>query len=339
MKLQNNFVLGLLALTAAAGMVSCSSDEPAGSVNNDSTEAISLDTYVARNVTRASVETKATLETNGFGVFGYYSGSSSFSSSIGASNLMSKQQVEYKDSKWTYTPVKYWSKTASDKYQFLAYAPFKAGDNISEGTAEAATAPVLTYDGTNNGGYDFMTALRTDVTKPANNGTVDFQFQHRLTRLGVMVKTSAAYTATITVKKVVLKNAKLKGTYTLWSEATTAGSGWTANSEATDFTVYNNTTGTTITSTAANIMGSDAYVFAIPSTAALQLVVDYEISQNDNKVTYSYTNQAVDFPSTVYAMGTGYNLVLSIGLDAITFNVTSVTDWGNTTDVNGSNSL
>jgi hypothetical protein len=151
-----------------------------------------------------------------------------------------------------------------------------------------------------------------------------------------MVKTSAAYDATVTVKKVVLKNAKLKGTYTLWSEATTAGSGWTASSDATDLEIYNNNTGTTITSTAANIMGSDAYVFAIPATAALQLVVDYEISQNEGKVIYTYTNQAVDFTSQTYAMGTGYNLVLSIGLDAITFNVTSVTDWGNGSDVTSS---
>jgi hypothetical protein len=338
MKLKSNLVLGALALSAA--LTGCSSDEPAGSVNNDSTDAITLDTYVPRSVngSRASVETINSLkeEDAGFGVFGYYSGSSDFSSSIGASDLMSKQQVKFESNSWTYTPVKYWSKNSADKYQFLAYAPYSASDNIAEGTAEAPAAPVLTYDGTSNGGYDFMTAIRTNVTKPSNSEAVKFEFKHRLTRLGVMVKTSADYDATITVKKVVLKNASLKGTYALWSEATTAGSGWTVSSGSTDLTIYSNNTGTTLSSTSQNIMGSDEYVFAIPTTSALQLVVDYEISQNSGKVTYSYTNQEVNFNSQAYLMGTGYNLVLSIGLDAITFDIDKVADWGNGADVTGS---
>jgi hypothetical protein len=82
-------------------------------------------------------------------------------------------------------------------------------------------------------------------------------------------------------------------------------------------------------------MGDNAYLFVIPAASAdLELLIDYKITQGD--VTYEYTNQSVPAEPQALAMGSAYNFVVTISLNAIEFDVVSVTDWGNTSDLTGS---
>jgi hypothetical protein len=332
MKLQNNFVLGLLALTAAAGMVSCSSDEPAGSVNNDSTEAISLDTYVAR--TRAAVQTDTLLKANGFGVFAYYDEGKAYASSsssflAAAANFMNDQSVTYTEKDgWTYTPVRYWSKTSTDCYQFIAYAPLSA-------TITKTAAPVLSYDATDSN-FDFMTAVNKDQTKPADK-TVPFTFKHRLSRLGFIAKTKSTYSATtasegavIKITSATLKGASLKGTYALTSEFTTTNLGWSDVSTA-DYTVLaSSATAKELSTSNTNLIASNEYLFAIPATSAdLELDITYTITQGS--VTYNESAK-LEKKAQAIEMGKAYNFVVTIALDQIDFTLTQVEGWGNATE-------
>jgi hypothetical protein len=331
MKLQNNFVLGLLALTAAAGMVSCSSDEPASSVNNDSTEAISMDTYVAR--TRAAVQTDTLLKDNGFGVFAYYDGGKAYANSSNSvlsatPNFMNDQYVEFKNNVWTYTPVRYWSKTADDCYQFIAYAPYSA-------TITKTAAPVLSYDATDSN-FDFMTAVQKDQKKPADK-TVPFTFKHRLSRLGFIAKTKSTYTATnaddgavIKITSATLKGASLKGTYALTSEFTTTNLGWSDVSTA-DYTVLaSSATAKELSTLNTNLIASNEYLFAIPATSAdLELDITYTIKQGS--VTYEESAK-LEKKAQAIEMGKAYNFVVTISLDQIDFTLTEVTGWGNATE-------
>lgn len=118
--MDKKFVMGIAAM-AALTLVSCSSDDlDSFSDNSSKNEAISFDGYLGRsavavNGTRGSVETAETLKKEGFGVFSKYTGSASFPD-------FDNQKVTYSDSKWTYTPLKFWP--ANGEINFLAYAPY-----------------------------------------------------------------------------------------------------------------------------------------------------------------------------------------------------------------------
>jgi outer membrane murein-binding lipoprotein Lpp len=331
MKLKSNLVLGALALSAA--LTGCSSDEPAGSVNNDSTDAITLKAYVPRSVnSRAAIETANTLQSNGFGVFAYYNeGKSTSETAIsGAPNFMSKQKVTYSDNAWTYTPVKYWSKNTDAYYHFLAYAPFSAGDNIN-----VDGLPVLSYEAkateaTSN--YDFMTALQTDYQKSKTGATVPFTFNHRTTRLGFMAATSDTYTgATIKITSAKLTGINTKGSYDLLTNS------WSSTS-ASEYAVVSSASSALLT-TSLNLLGEDQYLFLVPTSgASYKLELEYTIEQagpNNTTITYNEKAELTPAKDTTkdFLMGKAYNFNITIGLDAIQFTLTTVTDWENGDDV------
>lgn len=118
--MDKKFVMGIAAM-AALTLVSCSSDDlDSFSDNSSKNEAISFDGYLGRsavavNGTRGSVETANTLQTNGFGVFSKYSGTS-FPD-------FDNQKVTYSNKKWTYSPLKFWP--TEGQIKFYAYAPYK----------------------------------------------------------------------------------------------------------------------------------------------------------------------------------------------------------------------
>ena len=112
--MNKKFFMGIAAM-AALTLVSCSSDDlDSFSDNSSKNEAISFDGYLGRsavavNGTRGSEVKIGNLQTDGFGVFGYHNTtehSSETEQSFNA-NLFNNQQVTYKNSKWTYSPLKF----------------------------------------------------------------------------------------------------------------------------------------------------------------------------------------------------------------------------------------
>jgi hypothetical protein len=320
-------------------MVSCSSDEPAGSVNNDSTEAISLDTYVARNVTRADVQTDTLLKANGFGVFAYYDEGKAYASAdlTGAPNFMSKQAVTYdKDNtKWTYTPVKYWSKNTSAYYHFLAYAPLKeANENLT-----VTSAPVLAYNAASSN-YDFMTAVNKNQQNPGDN-TVPFKFAHRLTRIGFIATTADTYDgATIKITSAKLTGVNTAGSYALFDEMKEGGASWT-NTSASEYAVVSSAS-SALKKADTNLLGSNQYLFLVPTSgASYKLDLEYTIEQaGPNNTTIKYTETASLTPAKGstqdFVAGKAYNFNIKISLNQILFTVSEVAGWGDTTDLGGS---
>ena len=133
--MDKKFFMGIAAM-AALTLVSCSSDDlDSFSDNSSKNEAISFDGYLGRsavavNGTRGSVETKETLKTNGFAVFGKYTPTDEGQ----ASDFFVNQKVTYSTttSKWTYTPLKYWP--TQGKIEFFAYAPHKEEQKLKANT-------------------------------------------------------------------------------------------------------------------------------------------------------------------------------------------------------------
>lgn len=203
--MDKKFVMGIAAM-AALTLVSCSSDDlDSFSDNSSKNEAISFDGYLGRsavavNGTRGSVETKETLRTKGFGVFGKYDAGDGK-----PSDFFINQKVTCSNSKWTYTPLKYWPTTG--KIDFYAYAPHKEGQKLNANvtTFDFTVAPEAANQ------IDLLWANATGQIKTNFEGTtkekVKFLFKHALSRLGYTVKLSGNYSpdnATFTLKKITL---------------------------------------------------------------------------------------------------------------------------------------
>ena len=201
--MDKKFVMGIAAM-AALTLVSCSSDDlDSFSDNSSKNEAISFDGYLGRsavavNGTRGSVETVKTLKDNGFGVFSKYTvntGTASFSD-------FNNQQVTYKYSKWTYTPVKYWPTTAGH-IDFYAYAPYDENTTLTENTKINFTVEKNVAKQ-----KDLLWArAHAQINTPINNNNnkVSFKFAHALSRLGYTIKLHETYpSATFTLNKITL---------------------------------------------------------------------------------------------------------------------------------------
>lgn len=199
--MDKKFVMSIAAM-AALTLVSCSSDDlDSLSDNSSKNEAISFDGYLGRsavavNGTRGSVETANTLQTNGFGVFSKYSGTS-FPD-------FDNQKVTYSNKKWTYSPLKFWP--TEGQIKFYAYAPYKDGKKLKENS----TTFDFTVADKAAGQEDLLWANATGQIAETSSSTkekVKIHFYHALSRLGYTVKLSGNYSSnnvTFTLKNITL---------------------------------------------------------------------------------------------------------------------------------------
>lgn len=145
------------------------------------------------------VETANTLQTNGFGVFSKYSGKASFPD-------FDNQKVTYSNSKWTYSPLKFWP--TDGKINFYAYAPYKEGQTLKENT----TTFDFTVADKAADQKDLLWANATGQIAENSASTkekVKINFYHALSRLGYTVKLSGNYSSNNVT--FILKNITLAG--------------------------------------------------------------------------------------------------------------------------------
>ena len=232
-----NYCMFELAALAALTFASCSSEsvEDLGGNQTSQQVAIGFDGYLGRS----AVDTRGTESDipaiqgegkgKGFGVFGNYSTTDGSTPTYGK-NLFENQQVTSSstDSKWTYSPVKYWP--TAGHIDFLAYAPHDDKQVLK-----------------NNKELDFT--VNSDVTKQIDllwdhaenkiktTEKVTFTFKHALAKIGYSVKSKADYSpTTITVNSIKLvgdlvnENTKAfytKGTIDLSKDNNDANDLWT----------------------------------------------------------------------------------------------------------------
>ena len=356
------FFMGIAAM-AALTLVSCSSDDlNSVSDNSSKNEAISFDGYLGRsavavNGTRGSVETKETLKTDGFGVFSKYNGTASFPDFV-------NQKVTYSNSKWTYTPLKFWP--TEGQINFYAYAPYKESQKLKENT----TTFDFTVADKAADQEDLLWANATGQTTANSASTkekVKIHFYHALSRLGYTVKLSGDYTSSnvkFTLNKITLagssdgtpKNAFYKtGTIDL-AKASKAGDLWDTSSSSTNDGKQNFewvSNDKSVSNTEIKNPTSD-YLFVIPQNFSENIGTVEHPTENPDKL-YVIVEYTIDYGAGVtqknkvykqikkkFEQGKAYMLNLTIGLP-IEFDVevtggVGVEDWGAEDNTNiGSN--
>lgn len=353
--MDKKFFMGIAAM-AALTLVSCSSDDlDSFSDNSSKNEAISFDGYLGRsavavNGTRGSVETVKTLKDNGFGVFSKYTvntGTASFSD-------FNNQQVTYKYSKWTYTPVKYWP-TEQGTINFFAYAPYVQGKQLTNNT------PCMEFDVAHEVADQkdlLWSRVKAQINTPitSTNNKVKFQFAHALSRLGYTIKLHEIYpSAKFTLKKITLAGSPDATTNAFYTKGTidlstvkdptsgaTTGLWNTSSSDKQNFdwvsTPYD------LTSTDASKPKDNNYLFVIPQDFSkdkdpkkptevvdeLYVIVQYTITYSDGGG--EQTNTVYKQIKKKFEQGKAYMLNLTIGLP-IEFDVdltegVGVDNWG-----------
>lgn len=199
-------------------LAACSSDGNDPSAVTDSTAAVAFSAKMTDDngfATRApitnaetsafgQVMTQTRLQTNGFGVFGCYTGLYKYMDSNVKPDFMYNEHITGDGSNWTYNPVKYWpngegmvtGNTGASKHyvSFLAYAPYSDNSTGNAGYCIPSFShqgdlgnPWLTYrlHETVANQVDLLYAApQLDQTKPADDSKVSFNFQHALSCVG-----------------------------------------------------------------------------------------------------------------------------------------------------------
>ena len=157
--MKQNLFFGSLAMLAI--MAGCTSNEY-DSNRRVAEEKVPLtfSSYLGKTATTragaAGVQTTATLETNGFGLFATYSDNSTYTATTGP-NFMYNTKVSTKD--WTYSPLRYWPNETQtdgsncatsegvDHLSFFAYAPYVTPTDNKTGAIDGATDGITALTG------------------------------------------------------------------------------------------------------------------------------------------------------------------------------------------------
>lgn len=339
-----NYCICELAALAALTFASCSSESVEDLGGNQATQqvAIGFDGYLGRSAvdTRGSESTTDAIKADGkgFGVFGNYSTTDGSTPTYGQ-NLFLNQSETYSsaETKWTYSPVKYWP--TEGHIDFLAYAPY---DKTQKKLLDNKNL-VFTVNSDVTTQIDFLWANAANQTKANNSGTnkVKFNFNHALAKIGYSVKSKDNYDqTTITVKSIKLvgsedekKNAfYTKGTIDL-SKANGADALWETVPTDTkqNFTWF---TGSQNVTAVATNNADNNYLFVIPQDFSgtennLYVVVEYTVKTGETAELKNKVSRPI---TTKFLQGKAYMINLIIGLTPIEFEA-KVESWINGEDI------
>lgn len=337
--MDKKFVMGIAAM-AALTLVSCSSDDlDSFSDNSSKNEAISFDGYLGRsavavNGTRGSEVKIGNLQTDGFGVFGKYTSTDGQTSDA---NFFKNQKVTYSttESKWTYSPLKFWP--SDGHIDFLAYAPYVNGTELTDGSKinNFIVSKTIT-DQKDLLWTNATSSISADLTSAKKK--VNFQFHHALSRLGYTVKLTGDYSSdnvTFTLKKITLAGSPTdaetgafytSGTIDL-SKATKDANLWSDQTGKQKFDWFSGDYQVkSSTASHPDEPNKDKdYLFVIPQNFSekiggtenpdkLYVIVEYDVTYKSGTPSTTIKNKVYKQLTTNFLQGKAYNLNLTIGL-------------------------
>lgn len=163
-----------------------------------------------------TVETRAgrtDLEANGFGVWAYIT-----NSTVQKHLLMKNQLVKHENGSWVYSPLQYW--LDNTEFSFVAVYPYGAYSYNEENKAIE-----LSVSNTPSETDYLMATNTTDTSVEGYSKTVDLQFKHMLTSVGLNIWRDEGKHKSdkMRIKKVTLGNIIKSGVYS------SATGSWTNN--------------------------------------------------------------------------------------------------------------
>lgn len=355
-------VFWLAAMAAAVSLTGCSVDEV---VDKAEVRNIGFDAFANKSSRTVNAET---FGHTSFGVWGRYDeGSSSYVNVFNNKEVKWSKPGNLEDANgaWEYSPLVPW--VADKDYTFAAVAPYNAA--FSYDYTNGYTLGEITLDATTNGGgttysnqVDYLTAtVQINNQTSFSGGKVGFTFNHIVSNIifnfqPKIANTESETTAWTSPVQIIIKNITLsnvltnkKYTNNTWSAADSPN---TSSSFATTLNSDNITT-----YEPAGPEGTPAQVltplknkfswFVVPQNNSqapdrkLTLTFDIKTKDTDgnyNVVVKENATASVDI-DTDWNDNTQYTYTVYIGTDVlgtnafITFDVTSVAGWDNSSHV------
>ena len=316
--MRTNNVLMAIATLAIAG---CSQNEITEQ-SPDTNAPIGFGVYTGVQ-TKGTETTTNTLQADnvGFGVVALNTAKNAV--------YMTERNVIHNTGSWAYSNLAYWPADGT-ALNFYSFAPY-TGSGITKTSFETIT-PKIDFS-VNTNMTNMVDLVAAEAT--ASSGTVGLEFKHILTRVAFTASTEVTST-TITVTGLefpVVTGGEFysSGTYDFINKT------WGSLTPITDaFTVSD--IGQELNSTAQSLLGGDTdYLFCIPannSTGAtankIELNIKYTMSSNGVN---SNGTKTVFIPAGHFKMGVAYKYNFAIGLNAISFTVTSIeSNWNEEPD-------
>ena len=297
-----------------------------------------------------------TLQTQGFGVFAYYTERGSWSASAATSpDFMNNTKVTSSDkgTSWQYSPIKYWPQDQRDRVSFFAYAPYIDGNDLNDTKIdfEVKTAVLDQID------LAWSNSSTINLTKETEK--VIFTFKHALARIGftVTAKNDGEFPlrdgVKITIQQITVgygSGLYNKGTIDLHNAADTPV--WSDQSGEVEYSitaanfVYKVAGGFVLTkdntASAQKLNGDDSYIMVIPqdfSTKKLNIYVKYKVElSSGNDIYNEYVNENVGTVNVNLEAGNTYIINIITDLKkAEVDNSVNVTKWedGGSVDFGG----
>ena len=182
------------------GMLSSCSESAVSEGSQNSRNAVQFAVTASKQTdSRATIVDNYLVKKQPFGLFAYYG--TDWSTLVGsgsgpntAPNFFNDQTVSHTGSGWTYSPLMFWT---DDKVSFFGYWPKETG--VTSASAVANEMPKVEFtqkmDAANM--VDFITSNNA-IDKTKNDGTVNLEFNHVLTRLNFFARADRDLSATTT---------------------------------------------------------------------------------------------------------------------------------------------
>lgn len=317
----------ILTLFAAVALVGCH-NEPTP-VAPDTPRAIAFDNVT----TRAGL---TDLQDNGFGVWAVIN-----NTTVQNFMLMDNQHVEYDETDgWYYSPMQYW--IDNTKFNFTATYPYDSNASYFSYNTEKNAVELAVSETPSQ--IDFLIAENeTNTSVEGYETTVDLQFQHMLTSVGLKIWRDNAkhQNDQMRIKKVTLGNIRKGGTYS------TTTNTWTYDDNKLTVEMVNNNLSDTDNIGAVNV-NDDGTLDSGGSTAAdpfgdmmllpqdldadnsVSLKIIYELKRQ-NAADWEEAELETALPSMTLNPGQRYtfNVVLSSVTDITVYYIqTKVDPWG-----------
>lgn len=324
-----------LAIAAAAALTACSKSEVVDSKFN---EQISFETYLGRDAqTKGAIIN--TTNITGVKVYGYYTGNELWTSDTEANLWTGGLNLTFTEgnvNQPTGNDVRYWAND-TDKYTFLAYAPFDNANLTVSGTQNPTLSYSVDPDFTKH--VDVLVAnpkVENDENIDRTKGTVNLKMEHKLARLTVKTNITGEGPFTFHIKNISLTGTfNTSGTLALANPTT-----WTSTSANATYVFASSTedasTENALPATYDYASEDKGYMMMIPVDATThQAVLTVEYTTFDataNMESRVYTQEYN--VATNFEMGKAYAIQLDFVNDAtaINFKVT-VEDWGSENEV------
>ncbi|MDD3038675.1 fimbrillin family protein [Bacteroides sp.] len=320
------------ATVVVIGLSSCSKDEVI--IDQSPDNLIGFDTCTGVT-NRATEMVDANFKT--FNVSAYYLADAWSSGTVGTPYINNEVIDRTGTSaKWVITSGKhyYWPMGTTDNLNFFATSP---AQNLS---GAASGMPSFTYNVNPSvtDQEDLLVALAMNKTKAntnGSNGAVNFTFSHALTKIQFSAACAVTGGMICKVKKIEVIDVFPTNTYTFAS----SGGAWaTAEGTKTNYTYYENSTGSdisTVTPSKTNVDGTNGALMMVPQTiGTINIQVTYDVYQNDIKIADFTTTPKKVAITDNWEKGKSirYNLVLPAtggtgGASEITFTTDELGAW------------